>query len=71
MAPPPLTALWTSSIMKKPAFRVSLQYNIQKYKNGSRDWFNKITENVYLGAIPLTSSSASGKQGILKTIPKS
>ena len=46
----PLVGLWTSPIMKKPSFRVSLLYNINKYKNGHRDWFNKITDQILLGA---------------------
>ena len=45
----PLVGLWTSPIMKKPSFRVSLLYNINKYKNGHRDWFNKITDQILLG----------------------
>ena len=41
----------------------------KKYKNGERDWFNKISENLYLGAIPLKSCSTTGHQGRLDTIP--
>ena len=48
---------------------MSLQYNIQKYRNGSRDWYNKILDNVYLGAIPLKTSSVNGNQGTLNEIP--
>jgi len=65
----PLVGLWTSPIMKKPSFRVSLLYNINKYKNGHRDWFNKITDQILLGAIPLKRNSTSGGQGRLDLIP--
>merc|ERR1712168_263980 len=61
--------IWTSPIMKKPSFRVTLWFNMNKYKNGERDWFNKITDNLYLGAIPLKSCSTTGHQGRLDTIP--
>ena len=91
--------IWTSPIMKKPSFRVTLwsgfdfqlnllsnccghcgrallcqpvasfrwesrpKFNMNKYKNGERDWYNKITDSLYLGAIPLKSSSTIGHQG--------
>ena len=51
--------------MKKVSFKVSLQYNIMKYKKGDRDWFNKIIDNLYLGAIPLKKCSTVGSQGQL------
>jgi len=50
--------------------RVSLQYNIIRYKKGQINWFDKITENLYLGAIPLKTSSTSGSQGHLGDVPK-
>ena len=67
---PPLMKLWTADFMKPTSFRVSLQYNILRYKNGQINWFDKISENLYLGAIPLKSSSTDGSQGRLGDVPK-
>ncbi|CBY23371.1 unnamed protein product [Oikopleura dioica] len=67
---PPLMKLWTADFMKPTSFRVSLQYNIIRYKKGQINWFDKITENLYLGAIPLKTSSTSGSQGHLGDVPK-
>ena len=61
--------IWTSPLMKKPSFRVTLWFNMNKYKNGQRDWYNQITERLYLGAIPLKSAGTSGHQGRLDSIP--
>ena len=44
---------------------------MNKYKNGERDWYNKITDSLYLGAIPLKSSSTTGHQGKLFKVQKS
>merc|ERR1712212_1171616 len=70
MSSVPFVKLWTSSLMKKPTFRTTLWFNKSKYRNGQRDWYNQIMENLYLGAIPLKKSSTVGAQGRLDEIPK-
>jgi atypical dual specificity phosphatase len=67
---PPLMKLWTADFMKPTSFRVSLQYNIIRYKKGQINWFDRITDNLYLGAIPLKKSSTTGSQGHLGDVPK-
>ena len=67
---PPLMKLWTADFMKPTSFRVSLQYNIIRYEKGQINWFDRITDNLYLGAIPLKKSSTTGSQGHLGDVPK-
>jgi len=46
-----------SSIAARVIFYPSLAYNVLMEKISKRDWYNRIDENVILGALPLRSMS--------------